>query len=1230
MPSVAKRGRGIQYDVELSTPDGPEVDGALIGENVSRNLALKGFCTVKTNAPAILLQDIYKELEDLTTAGRFTETPATIIDGLLGEEGSVRTAQLLPEDEGETTTEYKAIRRLNLMLDEIAGVMCDSRGAREFGFEIGTRTPGIIHESGVLLEDPPPMTEETCIKWMEPFVWQRFMMVLFLGPRGGMLELEPFEKDAGNALRVLTEAGMLIIFRSDLLRRKWGAPGCTGWALSAFLMQTKSTGNVLCEPPENPIALELEKWMEDRLVNVMKDEENEPELNLDTNWRYRLDHAYHQQKQTVAVRGMGLKYKSTWDTEAFFKSLNAGVDVVEEVGYQRWDHGDYYIDDPEAWKWYKVNVNHCCHIEGLELFDAKFFKVSPAESKGMDPMQRQILEIGYTALAKAGRTIKNLLSSLTGIYVACHQSEWPMVDQGPEETGGCEQRSAGTGIAGSIMSNRFSFIFGMNGPSVQFDTDASASLTVIEVGITHLDERKVNSTMSSCTGVKTVLTPLTWLHRIGLGLMSPFGRNFTFDSSGTGWCVAEGGGSLAISNLVETVDGERVVDSDKSYMGTIAACHIMHAGASANMTGAPPAHVLQTLMHETCRMAHLSPLSLDAIESHGEARQMVDAIEMSCHTRVYCHDSKNPVGMGSVKSNHGNGIQGGGMAAMIKVLYGQAFGWMAPTVHIRQLNPQIDDFETRSFINDEMVMYHTKSSLVSASSLGYGGTMGHIICSGGVDEQLQPMSGKPFPFEAIAFWPGGGGTTTHPTPQQDYHILGSWSSWEEPEPMEQEAPGTYAYTIVLGANRVEEFQILFDGDPNQVIHPPSPGAPSGSTVMGPSEESMGCTWKIDARVFLVSLRDGSNVTETELAMLPVGGGRPDSEALQDAKYFESTSGIGDRYRVKLTIQDKWRVVTWQWLDGPGHGAVSRALEDSEKRLAPLVRSPAVIGKYYIRGGFNCWTLEEMALTEEETGLYTFEVRIMRNSDVTFQIVRNKDQNQVFHPSVQGLTDVAGPGYVQPAGGLDWHMEEYSHGDVVRIEFQRHVAGSMDSRHVGWIKVGEEPLVTAELLEQRRERFTIVGSWDQWRHARNMEWNGKAWEYVIEVGKSGIERFQILCEGEWFKRFVPDLPDASPEDLHVITDEGAFFNNSWAVGKHESETGWAGKFVEVRLQPSPRGYKVKWDVLKEPPPPTPKTTPGRSSFQVAKAVTDDMADVPPTRSVVPIDPVFMTERDLIDE
>eukprot|EP00913_Durusdinium_trenchii_P011322 g10633.t1 len=199
---------------------------------------------------------------------------------------------------------------------------------------------------------------------------------------------------------------------------------------------------------------------------------------------------YHKGEQ-YAVRGTACKMANNWDPNHLNNALLKGTDFATEVPLARWDHSAYYVDnDPDCWKIGKVFCFHTCLIDGIELFDAKFFRtgplleIAPAEVRGMDPLQRQILEVGYAALHNAGFTHKSLLQSLTAIYVASPLSEFQWLDTGPAEAGGCAQRSAGTGVAGSIMSNRFSFVFGMNGPSVTFDTDRGTGCleTFVETG----------------------------------------------------------------------------------------------------------------------------------------------------------------------------------------------------------------------------------------------------------------------------------------------------------------------------------------------------------------------------------------------------------------------------------------------------------------------------------------------------------------------------------------------------------------------------------------------------------------------------------------------------------------------------------------------------------------------------------------------------------------------------
>mmetsp|Transcript_76043 Transcript_76043/g.154402 ORF Transcript_76043/g.154402 Transcript_76043/m.154402 type:complete len:1159 (-) Transcript_76043:168-3644(-) len=1134
LASAGKRNKNrldAQYDFTLGAND----ELASHAEDVVFQMGLKGYCVVKTAATGDLTK-VPKEIKDLDLANRLEPTPETVIDGLLGEEGSVRHAELASTDETCAT-----LTQLDNMLSDMARTISSSQGASALGFDLSARTLGIVHEAGMLVQDPPKLSQDIVMKWMPVFVWQRIMMVLFLGPGKGTLELKPFD-DECNIMRLISEPGMLVFIRADQLWHKHAAPGGNAYALSCFLQQSGrvSGQNLITDIPKIPIAVELDEWAMDSLEELLDDEEEFD--GLDSRWKYALEHHYHKGQQ-FAIRGVGTKQPTTWAPDAMWTSLTVGADVMTEVPFTRWDHNGYYDEDPNGWKSFKVNVRHSAFADGMELFDTKFFRISPAETKSMDPTQRQIMECGYVSLYAAGRTAKNLLQSLTSVYVGCPLSEWSMVDQGPEESGGCEQRAAGTGCAGSIMSNRFSFVFGMNGPSVTFDTDASSSLATIETGCIALDERKVNATMSMCMGIALTLTPLTWIHRVGLGQLSPLGRCFTFDQSATGWVKAEGMGALAIDNLTEKVEGVAVQDDSRYYLGTFGAVHINHSGQQSSM-GTPHGPAIQLLISETCRQARITPSSVDAVETCGDAQMMNDAVEVVSTMKVCCGDSRPPLGLSSVKTNYANSIQGSGMIQVVKIMYNQAHGYQVSMNHLRCLSPQMDEnIEGCIYMSNENMPYPTHTSLVGVTSIGWGGTMGYAVCSCGPDPNFYPPAREPIAFEPLVYWPGGGGGEW-PMPKMAYYIVGSWNSWSEANPMEMENPGTWSFIVTLGANRYEEFCILIDGEMDLVLHGPVPSSPSGSTALGPDEEGFDCTWRIDGRMLI--------------AEAPADPG--------SAK-VQSSHGLGDKYKVTLSIAGKWRAVTWE-----------KCEQADNEPQALISREPVLTGSYYLTGNFNLWTFTQMT-PDGAPGVFSYDLRVMRTGETYFQIVRNQDRSQVFHPDFAGAieSNVAhGPDDVSTS--LSWCINAEA-GDVFQVQFTRNYEGGIDTKSASWRKVRTEPLSPAEKEASGRPSFTIVGSFTNWRR-EEMTWTGKDFEYTLQVGDEGNESFQILVDGDWGQQLFPNVPNASPHTPHAIYQGDYGDGYYWSIGTAEEELGSANIEYKVTLEVSlgfqPRG--VTWRPL----------------------------------------------------
>merc|ERR1719323_248909 len=97
-------------------------------------------------------------------------------------------------------------------------------------------------------------------------------------------------------------------------------------------------------------------------------------------------------------------------------------------------------------------------IEGVDLFDNKFFEIAVNETRSMDPMQRVTLEVGAKCLWKMGITkkIANRTPHHGGCSVGLDKDDWDKVPDKLYEGGQNVQ---------AIISNRFSFIFNLRGPN---------------------------------------------------------------------------------------------------------------------------------------------------------------------------------------------------------------------------------------------------------------------------------------------------------------------------------------------------------------------------------------------------------------------------------------------------------------------------------------------------------------------------------------------------------------------------------------------------------------------------------------------------------------------------------------------------------------------------------------------------------------------------------------------
>uniref|UniRef100_A0A7S0A995 Ketosynthase family 3 (KS3) domain-containing protein n=1 Tax=Pyrodinium bahamense TaxID=73915 RepID=A0A7S0A995_9DINO len=1121
-----------------------EGDATAISLEILSCLETKGFCVVDPGLPASDFTKAREDTDKANTDEKLQRPPEMIVEGLLGAEGSARIMELgIPDsDSSEVPT---GLAKLDAAMTETAAII--NEFVAEMGFTCPTRTVGIVHETGMTADEAPELGLEEASTWMTTFMRHKLMVMVCLGPIQGTLELRPFDEEA-EVYEVPTKPGSMIILRADAMTHRHFAHS-RALMLSCFLLESNPAGKGMLAMQELtmvPVAKEIQEWTFLRMKEIKEAEyEYRQPADVPNSWLTAMNHTFCIVQRT-AVRGVAGRYPSTFDTNAWYQSQTAGPDTVTEVPLQRWSVQDTYDADPECWRWGKVFVKHGAFMEGAELFEPRFFGLSPQEAKGMDPVQRLVLEVGYEACWMAGFKKGKLMNSLGGVYLGSSCTIFGMV----------AEVSGATGAAASINSNRFSFCLGLKGPSMTVDTEGSSGLAAIYLGSEGtLDKgRGTVNAYSLAGGVHLQLGTIWYPQLQAAGLLTSNGRCRTFDQSAQGYVQADCCSMACLKRLTETVKGEQVYIEGEPLCGTIAGCAMNSNGLNAKMN-APHGPAQQELVAEALRTAALAPVNIDAVECHGQGAFMNDAIEADSLSRILReHDVDQPLGLTASKSIMAHSNEASGTAAFMKALLANNWGTICPNLHLNQINPHMEP-EAKVSYSTEVFEYPLQASFTGAMSHGFGGTNVFAILLGECDPSRVSKLPEDFKREYITFWPGGGGELEEDqVPRRSYYICGTWSGWI-PEAMQSEGEGSYGYTVTLGENRWEEFQILLDGEKTRALHPDVPRAHKGVGVTGPDHGVRGLNWRITSSTGSVHAPEALKMIaaspEADLKVVAVGAADLDQ--------------VGDQYRVHLKIAGKFRTVTWEKVGRVDPAAI-----------------PA--SQYYITSSWNGWTFDPMTKDGDK---WRLEAQLIREGG-EFQIVRNQDWSQVIYSDEPGSI-AKGPGYgpedIAMARGYTWSLDGKV-GDVFEITFER----KADNMTVSWEKLRTDALSEEQKSIAKRPVFSVVGSWTGFmrqtvlsleKSTVKVPWTGflasALVHFFVEVGPDGHESFQLLQGCSWDVIIHPNVVvegSGAPHTLMTSYNDGSASNLVWVIG--EADGACPGDVFKVQVSAvGARVSQVTW-------------------------------------------------------
>lgn len=432
--------------------------------------------------------------------------------------------------------------------------------------------------------------------------------------------------------------------------------------------------------------------------------------------------------QQIAITGMSCRFPGAENYREYWNNLIIGKNLVGETPLSRWDWRDHVdLSDgapTEYSRWAGFTKNP-------EQFDAAFFGVSPREAECMDPQQRLILEQAWHCIQDAGVDPRTLAGQNVGVYIAAGGFDYKELQERHSAT---PEGHEATGVHNSVIANRISYFFNLNGPSMVLDTACSSSLVAMQQAISAIQLGHCESALVG--GVGLLLTPTTFIRFGKMGMLSPTGQCSAFDANANGYVRGEGLGMLLLKPLDQALaDGDRI-------WGVVKSVAINHGGKARSLTS-PSALAQAKLIVDAVQQADIPVHSINFIETHGTGTPLGDPIEIHGLTRAFNQLQKNSTteqtaqycGLGAVKASIGHLECAAGMAGLIKVLLALKHKTLPGHANFETINPRIKLADSPFHIVENTrewtpVMDHDGNPFplrAGISSFGFGGVNGHII-----------------------------------------------------------------------------------------------------------------------------------------------------------------------------------------------------------------------------------------------------------------------------------------------------------------------------------------------------------------------------------------------------------------------------------------------------------------------------------------------------------------------
>ncbi|MDE0108515.1 MAG: SDR family NAD(P)-dependent oxidoreductase, partial [Bryobacterales bacterium] len=432
--------------------------------------------------------------------------------------------------------------------------------------------------------------------------------------------------------------------------------------------------------------------------------------------------ARHRGDDRIAIVGMACRFPGAPDAEEFWVQLSSGADLVTR------GRPDGLFVDAET----ESARPFGAYVEGLDRFDADFFRIAPVEAELLDPQQRMLLETSWAALEDAGIAPDGLRGSRTGVYGGFMASDYQAVMAAAADDPATNIYRS-TGIAASTAIGRIAFALGLEGPAIAVDTACSSSLVALHQAAAAL--RAGEADLALAGGVNAILSSEPTRIFTDAGMLAADGRCKTFDEAADGYVRGEGCGMVVLKRLADAeAAGDRI-------LAVVLGSAVNQDGASAGLS-VPNGPAQERVIAEALARADVEASSVDYLEAHGTGTELGDPVEVEAAAAVYGRgrSPERPLLIGSVKTNVGHLEAAAGVAGLIKAVLAIRSGVIPRHLHFERPNPRMNWEQLPVRVTSEATAWPEaeRPRRAAVSAFGYSGTNAHVVIEEYADAREPP------------------------------------------------------------------------------------------------------------------------------------------------------------------------------------------------------------------------------------------------------------------------------------------------------------------------------------------------------------------------------------------------------------------------------------------------------------------------------------------------------------